>query len=214
MSLIAHQHAVTMCPRYPLAGEIVEKHVGECLAIVTDHLRVTINQLVDILLEGIAATFLNLRRQGRCPVGTIHLVRVVEDGMRPRCAALAEGLVELVKIMLYRIAVEMVDDISLTTRGSTLDLLTGAADIEGYDAKHILLVGRIALNEVKLGKLLFFLRNDEIHAFLEVGSRNDGIDYQRLAGSLLNSVVGPPNGQPVPLFISISMPRRLPSSST
>ena len=136
MSLVAHQYTVAVCPVDPLQREVLIEQVGERLTVVGQHLVAIVHvaqQLCHVFLQVVAATFFELIEKGWCPVGFIHLVGIVEEGVWPCYARLLESLVKAVQVVAHGIAVEMVDDPSLTAWRCALHLLLGTTDLRAID---------------------------------------------------------------------------------
>ena len=114
-------------------GEMGQQHVGQGLAVAAHHLCVAVHKLLQLVFQPIAPAAGKFLEEGRGPVGTIHLVAVVEKGMREGGVALQEGLFDVLQVVRHGGRVEMIDHIALSTGGCPLHLLARAALIEGDD---------------------------------------------------------------------------------
>ena len=88
-------------PGRPLLGEVVEHHVGESLAIVAHHLRVAIHKLLNLVFQPVSPAPCELVEERRCPVGTIHLITVVEESVRIRRTGLLKSLLDMLQVMRH-----------------------------------------------------------------------------------------------------------------
>ena len=87
-----------------------------------------------MLFEFIATTFLKLLEEGRSPGGFAHLVAVIKESTWIERACAFEGCLDMFEVVGHSTLVEVVDDQSFATRGSTLHLHHTIADIDGNNA--------------------------------------------------------------------------------
>ena len=140
MCLTAYLHPVTMRPRRPLQCEVLVEQVRQRLTVVCQHLIAVIHnseEFRQVVAQVVAASFLEFVEECRCPVCPIHLVAVVEEGVRPRYSRRAEGAVEALQIVAHGGAVEVVYHPPLATRSSTFHLLAGAVYIYGINGRTV-----------------------------------------------------------------------------
>ena len=132
--LVAHLDAMFVGPCHPLLGEILEQQVGERLAVVAEHLIAVVHhaqQFGQMLAQVVAAPLLEFIEERGSPVGTIHLVRVVEERVRVRDARRSEGLFETFQIVADGLTVEVVYDKAFTSGCGALYLLPRTAYVHG-----------------------------------------------------------------------------------
>ena len=146
VALVARGDAVTVGPRRPLAGEVIKQHVGQRLSVVGQHLVVGVflqsQQLLQVILQPIAAVLQELVEHLRRPIGTVDLVAVVEERLRPAqaltarsgCGSSGKGLVETLQVVGHSGRVVVVEHQTLAARGSTLHLLVGVTVEDGDEA--------------------------------------------------------------------------------
>ena len=126
--------------------------------------------------------FLEFCQEVRSPVGAIHLVAVIEEGMRIWSLRCYEGAVDMLQIIGHGSRVEMVDNVSLSSWSGTLYLLSGTALIEGDDSFLIFFsFHRESLDEFQLGEITLFLRHVELNLHQFLLHIHDGIYEYRLA---------------------------------
>ena len=87
-----------------------------------------------MVLQPITAIFEKLIKHHRCPVGTVHLVAVIEERVGPAGTMFLECLVEMCQIMSDGFSIIMVEHIAFTARCSSLDSLHGMSVEDGNDA--------------------------------------------------------------------------------
>ena len=85
-----------------------------------------------MLAQVVATPFLELVKEGRSPVGFIHLVAVVEESMRIGDSRFCKSFFETVQIVFHSLTVEVVDNPPLATRSCSFHLLTGAPYFHAY----------------------------------------------------------------------------------
>ena len=139
MGLVSGFHTMTMRPFHPLQGKILIEQVAECLTIVCQCLIAIIfltKQFRQVIFQSVTAPSGKLLKQCGRPVGTIHLITVVEHRGGEWCATLFEGTVKLVKITPHRLSVEMVYHESLATGCSTFHRLIGTSYHDTAVCKH------------------------------------------------------------------------------
>ena len=129
--LVASGGSVAVRPLCPLAGEVLLEHVRQRLTVVGIHLLVAVQQLVQVLVELIAAARLKLLKHLRRPVGLVYLIRVVEEAVRPFGTRLRELRVEVFQVLCHGISVEIVDHQPLAAGRRTLHLHHPVLDVGG-----------------------------------------------------------------------------------
>ena len=158
VSLVAHEDTMAMRPVHPLLGEVLQEEVAERLAVVgqdsvsglavgglavsgfpADRVLLA-QQFGQVLAQVVAATLLKFVEECWRPVGTIDLVAVVEERMRPADARFGKGFVETFQVVAHGIAVEVVDDKPLATRGCALHLLLSATYLNAVDGFPVYLL--------------------------------------------------------------------------
>src|SRR5574344_2616239 len=87
-----------------------------------------------MLFQSVTASFLKFIKQGRCPVGTIDFIGVVEEGVGIGGLVIFEGCGKSRQVMCHGGTVEMVDDIAFAARSSAFYLLQGSGDVDGVDS--------------------------------------------------------------------------------
>ena len=155
MGLIAGDGPVPMCPGCPLVGEIGQQHIGQCLAVVAHHLCVAVYKLLQFVLQPIAPATGKLIEEGRGPVGTVHLVAVVEERVREGRAALCECLLDVLQVVRYGSGVEMVYHIAFSSRSRPFHQLASAAFVQCNQPLHAARLG-IGFHCFQSGPLFFF----------------------------------------------------------
>ena len=147
----------------------MEQHVAQGFTVIAYHHSIAIEELWELILQFISVIFLEFRQEVRRPVGTIYLVAVIEEGMRIGSLRCHEGAVDVLQIIGHGSRVEMVDNVSLSSRCGTLHLLTGAAFIESNDSFLVFFtLYRESLDDLQFGEGTFFLWHVEfyLHQFL------------------------------------------------
>ena len=86
----------------------------------------TVKKFGQMVAQVVATAFEKFVEERRGPVGIIHLIGVVEEGMGIRSLGVFKRLGEPIEIMCHRLTVKMVDDESFTTGCSAFHLLTRA----------------------------------------------------------------------------------------
>ena len=95
------------------------------------------------LFQLIAAPLLELLKEVRCPRGFAHLVGIIKECMRVRCAGTLKCLFYVFQVVGYGLLVEVVDNQSLATRRSAFHLHDAKACIDGYDVPSRLFGGTL-----------------------------------------------------------------------
>ena len=182
MCLVAGDGATLVGPFGPLLREVMEQHVAQGFTVVAYHHGIAIQELWELILQLVSVIFLEFRQEVRCPVGAIHLVAVVEEGVRIWSLRCHEGAVDVLQIIGHGSRVEVVDNVSFSARSGTLHLLSGAALIEGDDSFLVFFsFHRECLDDLQLGEFTFFLRHVEFYFHQFLLYIHDGIHEYRLA---------------------------------
>ena len=182
MCLVAGDGTTLVCPFGPLFGEVMEQHVAQGFTVIAYHHSIAIEELREFILQFISVIFLEFCQEVRSPVGAIHFVAVIEEGMRIWSLRCNEGAVDVLQIIGHSCRVEVVDNVSFSSRSGTLHLLSGTALIEGDDAFLIFFsFHRESLDEFQLGEITLFLRHVEFYLHQFLLHIHDGIYEHRLA---------------------------------
>ena len=184
VGLVADDDPMTMSPCRPLEGEILIEHVGQRLTIVANHLRIAVEELVEVVEKTVSAPFLKLIGQRRCPVCAVNLIAVVEERRGIRCATGRKSRVNMGQIVLDGILVEVVDDPSFAARSRPFHLLPGATDEECYNP----LLAFFACGECPHGRQptvrALFLRHGKVYSAHFYRLADDSIDKDGLTSAL------------------------------
>ena len=148
-----------MRPGRPLLGEVLQQQVAEGLAVVAHNLRVALLEQQQIVLQTVAAPLLKLVEEGRRPRGLAHLVGVVEESMGVGGLRALEGCLDVGEVVTDGLAVEMVYHQSLTAWRSPLHLHHTVADMQGHD----LPLGGLQLLQFQLERLAGRLVGSGLH---------------------------------------------------
>ena len=132
--LVTCDGSVLVGPCRPLLCEILQQQVGQCLAVVADHLHVGTHQFGQVFFQFVAASLLELFEERRCPCGISHLIAVVEECVRVGGTRAFKGLLNVTKIIRHSLAVKMVDNQSLTAGSCPFHLHDSVTDVQGDDA--------------------------------------------------------------------------------
>ena len=160
----------------------MEQHVAQGFTVIAYHHSIAIEELRELILQFVSVIFLEFCQEGRSPVGAIHLVAVIEEGMRIWSLGCYEGAVDVVQIIRHGSRVEMVDNVSLSSRCSTFHLLSGTALIESDDSFLVFFTfHRECLDDLQLGEGTFFLWHVEFYLHQFLLHIHDGIYEYRLA---------------------------------
>ena len=182
MCLVAGDGTTLVCPFGPLFGEVMEQHVAQGFTVIAYHHSIAIQELRELILQFISVIFLEFCQEGRSPVGAIHLVAVIEEGMRIWSLRCYEGAVDVLQIISHGSRVEVVDYIAFSSRSSTFHLLSGTALIEGDDSFLVFFsFHRECLDDLQLGEGTFFLWHVEFYLHQFLFHIHDGIYEHRLA---------------------------------
>ena len=182
MCLVAGDGTTLVCPFGPLFGEVMEQHVAQGFTVIAYHHSIAIEELWELILQFVSVIFLEFRQEVRRPVGAIYLVAVIEEGMRIWSLRCHEGAVDVLQIIGHSSRIEMVDNVSLSSRCGTLHLLTGAAFIESDDAFLVFFTfHRESLDDLQFGEGTLFLWHIEFYLHQFLLHIHDGIYEHRLA---------------------------------
>ena len=172
-----------------MLGEVLVEQVTEGLTVVGEHAVAVIHiteQLRQVVFQGIATACLEFFKECGGPVGSVHFVTVIEEGVRVGHTALGESFLKTVEIMAHSFAVKMVDHISFTTGGSTFHLLTGAAGVDGDHSPGVS-TGVEGFHALQTGVWTLFLRCRQVElTHIHTLGMKEGVDEHHLTGSLVD----------------------------
>ena len=128
MRLVAGDASAPVRPFRPLAGEIFLQEFRQCLPVVGADAcsRICphgIQKFRQIVFQPVSAPADEFGKQIGCPVGSVHLIRVVEEAVRIGNFVFSEGLFESTEILLDSFSGEMVHYITLPAGSRPFHLL-------------------------------------------------------------------------------------------
>ena len=128
MGLVAGERTPGVGPFGPRDGEVVEQHVRNGFPVVAHHSGnddgiADAQEFRQVIGQIVTPTRLEFSQEVLGPVGTVHFVGIVEEGMGPGGATFLKGLIVSFQKYLQGVFGQVVHDQTLTTWSGSFDLL-------------------------------------------------------------------------------------------
>ena len=128
MRLVTGEASAPVRPFRPLAGKVLQQEFRQRLPVVREDAggRIRpygIQEFRQVIFQPVSAPADKLVEQAGCPVGSVHLIRVVEKGMRIGNLVFPESLFEGCEILLDGVSGKMIHNITFPAGSRPFHLL-------------------------------------------------------------------------------------------